>query len=594
MGGSVGTGLVLRGRYRVGRELGQGGMAHTFLAVDEHTGREVAVKQLSLERVKDWKALELFEREGRVLQELRHPAIPAYVDSFAEEGDGGQAAPRFYLVQEYVQGETLEAALERGRRFSEAEVRALLRELLGVLGYLHGLNPPVIHRDLKPSNLILRPDGGLAVIDFGAIQAASVETVSGGSTFVGTSGYMAPEQFLGKAEPATDLYALGATLVHLLARKHPADLPLVRMRLQFREYVKVSPAFAGYLERLLDPMVEERFPCAAAALEALQALDRGLQPRRAANARAPKGAAARALALAIVLLALLLAGAGVLAGLLLTVRDPAGLRPRRSRPPARLGPQEARNAPNALHPVQAAATKPKHFERDLPFEAVSTAQIQDLELRAVHSRLKEFGSTCSYDLRAELRNRSRFDVAEAKGILRLLDAQGGLVGSRTVEILADREASLRPGERRSVGATIYGCQTGAVAARLTLDLVTGLAAPERYAPSQPFEVTWDCPRPPGLDLRFALRSEEKQVFFGTNTSHRAVLELRHVAGPPLTRVKLQKRIYDKQGVLVKSVDRYALTDSVAPLEPGQVQAVMLLSYGKEPFDHFSVSVTEVR
>jgi serine/threonine protein kinase len=261
------TGLV-GGRFEVVGLLGVGGQGRTWLARDTELGEEVALKELALGRVDDWKAVELFEREGNLLRALDHAAIPRYVLAFHDEPEGQQGGARLFLAQEYVAGRSLDDELEH-THWDEAKATALLRAMLDVLGYLHGLSPPVVHRDLKPSNIMRLDTGGFALIDFGAVSTVS-SGLTGGSTVVGTSGYMPLEQFMGRAVPSTDIYALGATLVHLLSRRHPADLPMVRSRLQFEDACNVSDAFAEVLRRMLEPNVEDRFQSAAEVVRALE------------------------------------------------------------------------------------------------------------------------------------------------------------------------------------------------------------------------------------------------------------------------------------------------------------------------------------
>lgn len=285
---------LLAGRYRVERVLGKGAHGTTYLATTAD-GRQVALKELAVARVESWKAVELFEREGQALRALSHPAIPAYEEAFhVDDGWGGE---RFFLAQSYVEGRDLGSEVERGRRWTEGQVKALVAELLEVLAYMQALSPPMIHRDIKPSNLMERPDKSLALIDFGAVQTLAAED-TGGSTIVGTTGYMPVEQLMGRAVPATDLYAVGATAVHLLSGRHPAELPVRRMTLDFRGAVNVSESFARFLDGMLAPDVEDRYRTAREALEALDALGgavslRGarasmlnvLQARRAAMVR---------------------------------------------------------------------------------------------------------------------------------------------------------------------------------------------------------------------------------------------------------------------------------------------------------------------
>ena len=275
------AGTRLHGRYVLERLLGSGGQGRTFAARDLQRDATVAVKELSLARVRDWKSVELFRREATVLAGLDHPGVPRLVESFEEERAG---ITFFYLVQELVPGESVAVALERGARWNEDQVRALADGVLEILEYLHGQSPPVIHRDIKPSNILQRPDGGITLVDFGLVR--DVARPEGGSTMsAGTPGYAPPEQYAGRAVPATDLYALGATLVALLARRDPVDLLSPRtQRLAFRDHVTIGDDLARIVERLLEPDPTRRYETAAAVRRDLASV-RGL----AAGAATPLG-----------------------------------------------------------------------------------------------------------------------------------------------------------------------------------------------------------------------------------------------------------------------------------------------------------------
>ena len=256
------------GRYVLGERIGQGAQGITWRATDRASGETVVVKELRVQGLSEWKAIELFEREGEALARLDHPAIPRYVDAFHVEGDAG---PQLFLVQACAEGTPLDRAMAQGLRLDEGQARDFVRRLLEICAYIHGLDPPVIHRDIKPSNVLRRPDGALSLVDFGAVQTV-LPASGGGSTVVGTTGYMPLEQLMGRATPATDLYAVGATAIHLLSHRHPAELEVVEMRLQFREAIRVSAGFAAILSRLVEPHLEDRFETAGQALEALERL----------------------------------------------------------------------------------------------------------------------------------------------------------------------------------------------------------------------------------------------------------------------------------------------------------------------------------
>ncbi|WP_338438835.1 serine/threonine-protein kinase [Synechococcus elongatus IITB5] len=262
------VGTVLNDRYELDRPLGQGGTGTTYRARDRQSQQTVAIKVLTLSGTTDWKILDLFEREARILATLQHPGIPRYRDYFQVETP---TDCYFCLVRDLVEGQPLDQRVEQSQRFQEQEVVAIATQVLEILVYLQSLYPPVVHRDIKPQNLIRQADGQLQLIDFGSVQAIARETLLGSNTFVGTLGYMPPEQLQGQSTPQSDLYALGATLVFLLTGRSPDQLQRQRLRIDFRPYVRVSDRLATWLDQLLAPLPEDRFASAAIALRALQA-----------------------------------------------------------------------------------------------------------------------------------------------------------------------------------------------------------------------------------------------------------------------------------------------------------------------------------
>ncbi|HYO72518.1 MAG TPA: protein kinase [Archangium sp.] len=253
------------GGLRVQRVLSQSVHGRLYLALDAG-GRSVAIKELVFAHAPDADKVEAFERESRLLEALSHPNIPRLHASFTE-GEGAQA--RFYLVQDYVSGESLAARLEH-HRFDEAGVRKIAREVLRILGFLHSRQPPVLHRDVKPANLIRREDGHIVLVDFGSARALH-EGRTHEATLNGTFGYMAPEQLGGSVSPVSDLYALGASLLHLLSRRPPETLLSGDWELAFTREIHVSERFRAFLRKLVARRPEDRFPSAADALLALDA-----------------------------------------------------------------------------------------------------------------------------------------------------------------------------------------------------------------------------------------------------------------------------------------------------------------------------------
>ncbi len=263
---------VLQARYQLQERLGQNAGRQTWIAEDleTKTRQKVIVKLLPFRPQMQWEELKLFEREAQVLKHLKHPKIPQYRDYFSIEDRENSGLTWFALVQDYIPGSSLRQMLDSGKRFNEDEAKEIATQILKILIYLHELSPPVLHRDIKPSNLIMGEDGQVYLVDFGAVQdRAKAEGVT--FTVVGTSGYAPPEQLWGKTVPVSDLYALGATLIHLLTGTAPADLPQHQMRLEFRDKVNINTALANWIEQLTEPAPEKRFVSVKEALEELQA-----------------------------------------------------------------------------------------------------------------------------------------------------------------------------------------------------------------------------------------------------------------------------------------------------------------------------------
>lgn len=252
------TPLILADQYRFTRMLGHGTQAKVYEAERLSDGQKVAIKALQIHSVQSWKAYELFKRESDVLSGLNVQGVAKFYASFeALEGD----MPAAYIVQEYIVGRSLDAMLRGGYRFSINQVFDIAKKLIAILEALHHHDPVVIHRDIKPSNILMKPnsDGSFEVylIDFGAVANPKVQ--GGGSTIAGTYGYMPPEQLTGNPSPASDIYALGATLVRILSGVELSEMQVLQFRLMIDPHLRGVPRpVVRVLHKMLEPVMGQR------------------------------------------------------------------------------------------------------------------------------------------------------------------------------------------------------------------------------------------------------------------------------------------------------------------------------------------------
>ncbi|MCL2928989.1 MAG: protein kinase [Trichodesmium sp. MAG_R01] len=262
-------GQILKERYQLQKQLGRAVAGRkTWLAFDSQLEEQVIIKMLAYSPEMLGQELDLFETEAKILKALNHPHIPRYRDYFSLEKEANLDLPWFALVQNYIPGFSLQELLDRDKIFTEEDVEKIAKEMLEILIYLHELKPSVLHRDIKPSNLIMGADQKIYLVDFGAVQS---QGNSQGVTFTitGTSGYAPLEQFWGRAVPASDLYALGATLIHLLTGISPVDLPQKNYHIQFPENVNINPSLANWINKITEIDLEIRFKNAREALKCL-------------------------------------------------------------------------------------------------------------------------------------------------------------------------------------------------------------------------------------------------------------------------------------------------------------------------------------
>jgi len=251
-------GDILGSRYRIVRTLGAGGMGAVYLAEDSRlSNRACAVKEMrpdpSATAAEQLQAQQQFQQEAGILALLKHPNLPGVYDHFSERGN-------FYLVMEYVEGETLDHLLSSAAGFLlESLVRHWSLQLCDVLDYLHRHRPPVIFRDLKPANIMLARDGTVKLIDFGIARIFDPRKKTD-TLKMGTVGYAPPEQYAGhgQTDARSDIYALGATLHHLTTKQDPTSRPFV-FSVPSSVNPAVSPNMDHAIAKALDLDPDQRF-----------------------------------------------------------------------------------------------------------------------------------------------------------------------------------------------------------------------------------------------------------------------------------------------------------------------------------------------
>ncbi len=271
--GSLPPNYLLDGRYQAEQTLGSGGFGVTYLARDTKLpGKpQCVIKQLVPAR-RDANfvnlARRLFNTEAKILSKLgHHPQIPHLLAYFEEQQE-------FYLVQEFIDGKTLDRELEgETSPWSEEKVLDLLHQLLPVLGFIH--SQYTIHRDIKPGNIIRdRHQGKLVLIDFGAVKEIHPQATDDRTIAIGTRGYAPPEQYAGQPNYSSDIYALGAIAIQALTAIHPRYLPLDETtgNLIWQDRATIGPTLASILDRMVAYHFQARYRSATAVLMDLAAV----------------------------------------------------------------------------------------------------------------------------------------------------------------------------------------------------------------------------------------------------------------------------------------------------------------------------------
>jgi formylglycine-generating enzyme required for sulfatase activity/tRNA A-37 threonylcarbamoyl transferase component Bud32 len=260
---SLAVGTVLENRYEIVTLIKSGGMGAVYKAIDTKFDSHCAVKELLFSHGTQEecdKSIEWFKREGKLLYKLDHANLPKVIDYFVSN-------ERYYLVMNFIEGEDLENILKHNENSGLPEEKVLewTKQVLHLLDYLHTQDPPIIYRDIKPGNIMIHKDGRAILIDFGIARAIQDDT-PGQKTVVGTCGYSPPEQYQGNVEPRSDLYALGATIHHLLTGTPPIPFMLRPLR-------TINPSVSIEVEEFVVKATQnemtERFSSAKEMLEAM-------------------------------------------------------------------------------------------------------------------------------------------------------------------------------------------------------------------------------------------------------------------------------------------------------------------------------------
>ncbi len=249
--------LLLNDKYILIDILGENNQI-TYLAspinkenLNSQITEQVIIKELNISSLDNWKIEELFNREILTLKRINHNQIPKLVDNFKLDL---KTTKNQYLVMEFIEGITLKESI-KNKLYSEKEALEVLKEIVEILSYLHSLDEPIIHRDIKPSNIMIRKsDNKLILIDFGAV--ADILKVKGGSTVVGTYGFMAPELFMGKVSIQSDYYSLGGVLINLLTKKEPNNM--INRTEEFISSLNISNNMKYLISKLMKLKLKDR------------------------------------------------------------------------------------------------------------------------------------------------------------------------------------------------------------------------------------------------------------------------------------------------------------------------------------------------
>ncbi len=257
-------GSLVDGKYKILNKVGQGGMSVVYLAMNEKANKQWAVKEVRKDGVLDFEAVKQgLVAETDILKKLSHPNLPSIIDVIDTDDS-------FIIIMDYIQGNSLNRALEEFGAQPQELVIEWAKQLCDVLGYLHSRTPAIIYRDMKPANVMLKPDGNITLIDFGTAREYKEKNLAD-TTCLGTVGYAAPEQFggMGQTDARTDIYCLGATLYHLVTGMNPCEPPY-----EIKPIREINPTLSSGLERIILKCTqrnpEDRYQSCAELMYALE------------------------------------------------------------------------------------------------------------------------------------------------------------------------------------------------------------------------------------------------------------------------------------------------------------------------------------
>ena len=235
------VGSLVDGKYKILSKVGQGGMSVVWMAINEKANKTWAVKEVRKDGVLEFEAVKQgLVAETDILKKLNHKNLPSIIDVIDNEDS-------FIIIMDYIEGNSLNKALEEYGAQPQEYVIEWAKQLCDVLGYLHSRQPAIIYRDMKPANIMLKPDGNVTLIDFGTAREFKEKNLAD-TTCLGTVGYAAPEQFggMGQTDARTDIYCLGATLFHLVTGCNPSEPPY-----EMKPIRQINPELSSGLERII-------------------------------------------------------------------------------------------------------------------------------------------------------------------------------------------------------------------------------------------------------------------------------------------------------------------------------------------------------